>query len=290
MDVLSLLLEHLHFNARLVFEGGLCGPWSLANEDNIGRTTFHLVTKGSVWLHGLPGEQPRLLVAGDLVLFPRDAGCVLSNNFHVSHECAALQTMDWSEAEVGLICGYFSFGDSSPIWLLEQLPSYVHIESEKASPLRTVVELLIDESAGSEPGRYAIMERLADGLFMYVLRHCMLASTVQCGLLAGLSDKTLRQVLLAMHREPQRQWDLLALADHAHLSRSTFSERFTTVIGVPPMEYLTRWRMQVAARLLRSGRITMIQAAQKVGYSSDVAFSKAFKRVMGCSPSEYKRR
>lgn len=290
MDVLSPFLEQLHFNAHLVFEGGLCGPWSISATDNIGRTTFHLVTKGSVWLHGLPDVRPLQMKAGDLVLFPRDTGCTLSDSVHVVQECVPLEVADWSHADAALICGYFSFTENSPTWLLDQLPTYVHLSGDLAGRLRTVVDLLIFESAGSEPGRHAIMARLADGLFMYVIRYCMSSRLVQSGLLAGLSDKALRHTLLAIHREPAKDWNLLTLAEHAHLSRSTFSVRFTSIVGIAPMEYVTRWRMQMAARRLLGGRTTMFQIAHDVGYTSEVAFSKAFKRVMGCTPSVYKRR
>ncbi|MBI2379452.1 MAG: AraC family transcriptional regulator [Gammaproteobacteria bacterium] len=290
MDVLSPLLEQLHFSARLVFEGGLCGPWSLEDAASKGRTTFHLITKGQVWLHGLDATEPVSMQAGDLVFFPRDPGSRLSSSPKLSAQTPAVPELaEWSQAESALLCGYFAFGADSPTWLFEHLPGHIRIPGDDGTPMRQLVALLIDESMQERPGRQAIMARLADNLFLYFLRHCLHDPSIQMGLMAGLRDPALRGALMAMHREPAAAWDLASLSDKAHLSRSSFAERFARTVGTPPLEYLTRWRMQVAALLLKDERVSLIRVAEQVGYSSEVAFSKAFKRVTGQPPSQYRR-
>jgi AraC-like DNA-binding protein len=146
------------------------------------------------------------------------------------------------------------------------------------------------ETSSERPGAQTVVSRLADVIFIQIVRgHLASLGGQGTGWLAALADPQVGAALSLLHRSPETAWTVQALAQHVAMSRSAFAARFTRLVGDPPLHYLTRWRMQKAAGLLREGHSTIAQVAEAVGYDSEAAFSKAFKRAQGAAPGAYRR-
>src|SRR5262249_21783392 len=161
----------------------------------------------------------------------------------------------------------------------------IHLRGEGRLPewLDGTLRLLSVEARSRSPGRETIVTRLIDVLFVQVVRSWLESEGArnEHGWLGALRDARIARALAAMHEDPRRAWTVEELASHAGVSRSRFAARFTALVGEPPLAYLSRWRMQVAARLLEDPELTIAEVASRVGYVSEPAFSKAFKRAMG---------
>jgi transcriptional regulator GlxA family with amidase domain len=187
---------------------------------------------------------------------------------------------------VRLLGGYFAFDSPDADLLVSLLPPVVQLRG--AERLATLVKLVAQEAIGQEPGRDVVLSRLVEVLLVEALRAAQ-SSDAPPGLLRGLADGRLTASLRQMHRDPARPWTVPQLASESALSRSAFFDRFTRVVGVPPIEYLFRWRMAVAKDLLRRRRLPLADVAERVGYSSTSTFSTAFSRHVGQPPARYAR-
>ncbi len=195
--------------------------------------------------------------------------------------------------ETLLICGAFRFRQRHGHPLLSLLPEAIHLRGDGGRApewLDATLKFLASEARSARPGRETLVSRLTDVLFVQVVR-AWLAEQPQGrgGWLGALRDPRIGAALAAMHEHPERPWTVGTLAALAGSSRSPFAGRFAALVGEPPLAYLTGWRMQVAARLLLSGRSSIGEVASRVGYASEPAFSKAFKRAMGVAPGAYRR-
>jgi AraC family transcriptional regulator, activator of mtrCDE len=295
-DVLDELLRAVSFRAQLAYHGQVCDAWSL-DTSGTGNVSFHLIGHGSCWLHLPSVPAPVRLHGGDVVMFPRDAQHVLAPEPQAEPSYGVRvrpreAPIDRSSPGVALICGFVEVDPGARQLLLTALPDYLIVRSATDSanrPLRTLLELMVSEASGDNPGTRAILERLADALFFYVLRESTRQSGHGPGFLAALADPLLRPSVTAMCRDPARDLGLDQLAALCAMSRSAFAERFHTVAGTPPGEFLTRWRMQLARRWLRDERVSVPEAAERCGYISEAAFAKAFKRVIGVGPGAVRR-
>ena len=191
-----------------------------------------------------------------------------------------------------MLGGYFHFERTNARLLVRLLPPVVHVRRDEveAGRLRRIVELIAEEADGDRPGRDLILERLVQVLLVEALR-CRPAAAArqERGLMAGLADPALARSLREIHVDVARGWTVAELAQAAYMSRAVFAERFARTVGMPPMQYLLKWRMAIAKDLLRSERPPLAQLAERVGYQSASAFSTAFTRLTGCSPSEFAR-
>lgn len=171
------------------------------------------------------------------------------------------------------------------------LPTIVHIRRQsEAAALRWSVERMMQELSEQRAGGFLILQHLAHMMLVQALRlHLAEGHKRGAGWLFALADKQMSAAMNAMHGDPARRWTLSALAEHARMSRSTFALRFKEMVGVSPMEYLTRWRMLLAGDQLANTGNSISVIAPSLGYESESAFSTAFKRVMGCSPRNYVR-
>jgi transcriptional regulator GlxA family with amidase domain len=157
--------------------------------------------------------------------------------------------------------------------------------------LQHTLEALIAEANGQQPGSQVLLTRLADVLFVQVLRAWIAKPDSQVtGWLAALTDPQISQSLAHMHRNTAHTWSVEELARTVAMSRSAFASRFSLLVGEPPLSYLRRWRMTIARGLLRDTNGSLSSIAQQIGYGSEAAFSKAFKEMMGVSPGTYRRR
>ncbi|MFZ5493514.1 MAG: AraC family transcriptional regulator [Pseudomonadota bacterium] len=286
-DLLSSVLSAYQLRAGVYANPRLCGVWQMGTSGHR-RAAFHVVGEGRCWLH-LRDAPSQALDGGDLVVFPHDAWHMLSGT----------PTLDGDENRLPdggdgpfttLVCGYFEFlaGDKNPI--LDALPEVIVVRGSSGSPhLGVIGRLLLEEADTADPGSRTVLDKLADTLFVMVVRHYINQATDRQGVLAALADTRLRRALAAMHREPARAWTLESLAQVAGMSRAGFAQRFADLVGSTPIEYLTRWRMTQAELLLRNPQVSVAGAAERVGYETEAAFRKAFKRIHGIGPGALRR-
>jgi AraC-like DNA-binding protein len=255
---------------------------------------------GQCWLvvEGVP--DPVLLEAGECFLLPRGLPFRLTTDLalepvHYSVAWARIdKSQDVPEIPEGaryIAGGFFGFTGGHAEMLLNSLPPIVHIrrESDKAS-MRWSLERLREELRDPQPGGSLIAQQLAYTMLIQALRlHLADTASAGPGWLSALADKHMSLAIASMHNDPGRPWTLLSLAERVGMSRSVFALRFRETVGVTPMEYLTRWRMLLAADRLKNSSDGLSAIAQSLGYESESAFGKAFRRVMGCSPRQYTR-
>lgn len=205
---------------------------------------------------------------------------------------AADTTAKNAGTQATIICGWFSFDEASAQPLTDLIPPVLHVRMDQArsNTLQASLQLLAMETAEPDMGSGIVVSRLADIIFVHAIRaHIANAGDDELGWLTALADKKLGAALRAMHKDMAHNWTVESLARVAGLSRSAFALRFKEKVGESPLEYLTRWRMFKAGCLLRQHDKSLGEIADLVGYESDVAFNKAFKRVKGVPPGEYRR-
>jgi AraC family transcriptional activator of mtrCDE len=292
-DGLSSLLARLKLSARVFLRADFCGDWAVDTSGER-RAPFHLVTRGTGWLHK-PGAEPLLLTAGDLVLFPRDSEHTLSSSETVSDHAVVNMPSDPDhlvEPVTGLMCGYFSFDERAAAPLLDGLQESIvlHLnDTSRHHETSVLVQLWMNEAAVQAPGCEAAIDQLAYVVFIHLIREQLSRGRVKGPLLA-LADPRLGPILNRIHADPGAVASVDELAAEALMSRSAFAERFKSVVGLTPGRYLTHWRMQLAADLLLHTDHSMIQISEQCGYQSEVAFRKAFRHNIGISPGKFRVR
>ena len=266
---------------------------------------YHMVTRGSCWA-GLTDQPAVRLETGDVIVFPRGDAHVLSSApgmrgeveetaFHsASHRPLpiTLSLQGDGQERTGVICGFFGC-DARPFNpLLNTLPAVIHLRGsgDGHSVLRTLVELAVDESSSAKPGGQVMLARICELLFVEMVRRYLTTlPPEEVGWFAALRDPTVGRALQKLHERPAHNWSLDGLAREVGVSRTLLAERFAHIVGIPPIQYLAQWRMQLAASLLRTSTASLAQIADGVGYGSEAALSRAFKRYVGIAPAPYRR-
>ncbi|MFF4243215.1 cupin domain-containing protein [Streptomyces sp. NPDC001822] len=294
-DVLALLDTRSHLSSSLVAGG----RWALNFEAPAG-VKFNAVRRGACSLE-VEGEREAIaLAAGDCYLLtqPRrftlrsDPGAFAVDAEHVFSraEGGVARAGDGSD-EVLLVGGRFSFGDRARSLLLEGLPAVVHVPAGTAGAdtLQWALAQIDQELRRGEMASALVAEHLAVVMLVHVLRvHLAREPHAVSGWLAGLTDPAVAAALTSMHRRPEHRWTVAELAETGAVSRSTLAARFKDMVGCGPLDYLTRWRVELASRHLREDTGTIATIAHAVGYGSESALSTAFKRVTGSSPRDYR--
>ncbi|WP_433383981.1 AraC family transcriptional regulator [Actinoplanes sp. CA-142083] len=296
MDVLSDAIGVMRAGRPHSAEIRKRAPWGVRAAPFSG-SGFHVVLEGTCWLIPPEGE-PIGLGAGDVVCLPHGCGHALADSLStpvVGAPIAALPeirpTADaGAGAETVLLCGAYTLDQTRPHPLFEELPEVIHLPARlgRRSPLHAAVNLLGDEVANPDQGSGAVVSALLDMMLLYILR-AWLAQESDGGWAATLGDPVIAAALRHIHQEPARPWTVEDLGATAGLSRAAFSRRFTSLVGKPPLGYLTWWRMTLAAQLLRDSDKPVQSIAQRTGYTSEFAFGKAFKRELGVSPGRYRQ-
>ncbi|PLZ01780.1 AraC family transcriptional regulator [Burkholderia sp. WAC0059] len=300
MDVLSETLSMLHPRSTLSagLQGG--GEWGLRFPAHEG-VKFNAVIRGACWLLVDGVASPVRLEAGDCFLLTKGRSFVLTTNLNlepVDSQPAYDRAVDGiARCNAGddffLIGGRFTFEDSGILPFTDTLPPVVHVQcnTEQASVLRWALLQLASELKLGYPGGALMAKNLAHMMFVQILR-LFLNGLEQRGVgwLYAVTDSKLRAVISAIQRLPAHRWTVPELSSVAGMSRSVFAQRFKEVVGVSPIEYVTRWRMLIAVERLRNSRQTIATIAFSLGYESESAFSSAFKRVMDCSPKHFQKR
>ncbi|WP_407297406.1 AraC family transcriptional regulator [Stutzerimonas zhaodongensis] len=243
-------------------------------------------------------EQPSItLQAGDFVLIPAAYDFAMMSLQPMAAEDADtlpvevrprdiyIGTPDMP-TDVQLLAGHCTFGSPDAALLVSLLPQLIHVRGERR--LATLVELVTEEARGQRPARDVILAHLLEVLFIEALRASAIEDAPP-GLIRGLGDERLAVAIRRMHEQPSQTWTVARLAKEAALSRTIFFERFKEALGMPPMAYLLAWRMALAKKLLRGRDDSVSEIAQRIGYSSVSAFSVAFTRYTGLTPSRYSR-
>ena len=282
----------------------LHAPWGL-RFPAAGAAGVHVILKGTAWLLAPDGAEPILLQAGDVALVRRRAphgladdprtplwDANLAEHVPADHWPADGSALDADTRGTVLIGGTYDLNGARPHPLLDSLPDVVHLPARvgAGSTVRTVVDLLGAEMDRDLPGVSAATPALLDLLLLYAMRAWFEGPQAPSGWARALRDPAISRALRAIQREPAQPWTVAALAAQANLSRAAFARRFGELTGQPPLTYLTWWRMTIAARLLQSTPDPLDAIAGRVGYSTEYAFSKAFKREFGLAPSHYRRR
>lgn len=255
---------------------------------------------GQCWLvvEGMP--EPMLLQVGDCFLLPRGLPFQLSTDLSLkpvlyTDACARLgmrrEPPGATEGARYIAGGHFTLTGSHTEMLLQSLPPVVHIRREQdRATMRWSLERMREELSNPQPGGLLIAQQLAYMMLIQALRlHLTDAAHSAPGWLSALADPHMSRAIASMHQAPGDAWTLESLAKRVGMSRSVFALRFRQTVGIAPMEYLTRWRMLLAAEQLKSSSGDLSTTAQSLGYQSASAFGKAFRRVMGCSPRQYTR-
>jgi AraC family transcriptional regulator, activator of mtrCDE len=287
-DALGQVLRQLRLRASVSNLGRLCGLWAI-DASGSGQATFHLVLSGRCWLR-VGATPPRELGAGDLVLLPRDAPHLISDGPSaeaVVPPMGGFASTASSTEGTTLVCGQLLLSKGAGLPLLRALPECRVFHASGANGdrwARSLVEQLVREVDGRAPGADAVIERLIDLLFIEALRHHAERAPERAGLLAALADERLERSLRRMHGDLAHPWTVDGLAEIAGMSRSAFSESFRAHLGESPMKYLTRWRLHVAAGLLVDSNASVLEIALQVGYGTEPALARAFRRELGLSP------
>jgi AraC-like DNA-binding protein len=319
VDVLSDVLRALRLRGAVFYNVTAGGPWvaeapparELAPHVMPGSEhviEYHVVTSGTCW-GGLIGEPALQLGAGDIIVFPQGDAHVMASASGMrgpvnvaAHAAAALQRLpirvDYGTVggrdEVHVICGFLAC-DSRPFNpLLAALPRVIHTRRAGGSHgemLDHFMSCALAESRTPRAGGEVVLARLSELMFMEVVREYVgslhAIESGRSGWLSGLRDEVVGRALASLHSQPTRAWTLEDLAHKVGASRSALAERFADYVGVPPMQYLAQWRMQLAANLL-AGPATLAEIAVDVGYGSEAAFSRAFKKIVGLSPATWR--
>jgi len=294
--VLDEYLRTINFRSEVYFRGQVCDDWYLDTSGS-GHVNVHVVCHGDCWFR-LPGlSEPLQLYEGDVVVLPHDAAHLLLSAPGLPAQYGVISKPhqvrhDRDLPGTALFCGYLIVDKGTYANVFAMLPDFLIIRShqgEDAKQFRTLIDLLFSETQAEHLGSAAILDRLADAMMFYVIRHSLAQCAKPAGLVVALADKQIRSALVAMCDEPAQAWTVDALAEKAFMSRSSFAERFGALVGKTPMEFLVEWRMQLARRWLERDRLTVAEVAERCGYQSETAFSKAFKRIAGVGPGEFRR-
>lgn len=271
------------------------GAWAV-RYSAFGQPSFCTMLEG-VCVLAVDQQGPVQLAAGDFVLMPATPGFTLSGQepavpVFLDPHAAQGSTGELRHGrpsgppEVRMLGGYFEFESPDAALLVSLLPVLLHVRGVER--LQVLVQLVREESLDTRPGRELVLSRLVELLLIEALRSTT-GDGAPPGLLRGLADARVAVGLRLMHEAPARTWTVDALAREAALSRSTFFERFSRAVGLPPMEYLLAWRMALAKDLLGRGGMAIAEVAERVGYSSASTFSTAFSRHVGQPPGRYAR-
>jgi AraC-like DNA-binding protein len=303
-DPLGEALHHLRMSGAFYCRTELTAPWGLTLPPLPEYAWFHIVTAGSARLEPDEGE-PLVLGAGDLALVTHGAGHVLRSESGVpSPGILELEREEVSDryeilrhggggAPTRLMCGAVRFDQPAARNLVAALPDLIRMEALTAPDverIQSTLSLIAAETALPRPGGEAVITRLADVLVIQAIRAWIESDAdAQTGWLGALRDPQIGRALALIHADPARPWTVAALAREVAMSRSAFAARFATLVGEPAMQYVTRVRMQMAVTALRDEGASVAELAGRLGYRSQAAFARAFKRVVGVAPGAIKR-
>jgi AraC-like DNA-binding protein len=314
--VLSDVLRSIRLTGAVYFDFELSSPWVAAAPPSreIAGTVmpgaqrvieYHVVARGVGWAQ-TDGERPIALKEGDLIIFPQGDAHVLSSAPGMRTEPdmsmfakrptplpLVYEGGGGGPERTRIVCCFLGCDERPFNPLLASLPRVMHLSGAGSDGaggwLATLLNIAVRESGTARAGRENVLARLSELMFVEAIRRYVEAlPRPQTGWLAGLRDPVVGHALSALHAEPASGWTVERLARHVGASRSVLADRFAEMVGHPPMQYLALWRMQLASRLLLDGS-QIAEVARLVGYESEAAFSRAFKKLLGQAPASWRR-
>jgi AraC-like DNA-binding protein len=317
-DPLSDLLKAVRLTGAVFFEIAAEDPWAvgsparefilpkiLPGADHL--IAYHVVTTGRCFATAV-GGQAISLEAGQVIMFTSGQPHIMSSGPNMPAEPPMPDVLEVATSgekpfcinfgsgapSVRLVCGYLACDARPYNPLLENLPPIITAGNSSDGGedlIAQFVRFAVAEAAGKHAGSESVLTKLSELMFIDVVRRYLeKLPSEQAGWLGGLRDPLVGKALSLMHAKPAHDWTLEELAKQAGLSRSVLAERFSQFVGIPPMQYLAKWRMQIAAELLSGGNTNVAGIAARVGYQSEAAFSRAFKKTIGVAPSAWRRR
>ncbi len=318
IDPLSDVLKTVRLTGAAFFDVAARAPWVAEQppRELILRRTlpdaqhliaYHLITEGRCFA-GIVGEEPTMVEAGEVIVFTKGDQHVMSSDPGMRAGPSSYPPLDAADSQLPfpvrlggdgpiaarLVCGFLAC-DARPFNpLLDNLPRVIRAGEPKGNEtgwLGRLVRLAMSESAEKRAGSESVLARMSELMFIEVVRRYLEnLPPEQIGWLAGLRDPFVGRALAFIHGSPARNWTIEELAKKAGVSRSVLSDRFACLVGMPPMHYLAKWRMQIAAELLSAGNTNIAAVAARTGYGSEAAFSRAFTKIVGMPPSAWRRR
>ena len=303
-DPLGEALHFLRMSGVFYCRSEFTSPWALELPPFENCAMFHMVTAGECWVE-VAGEAPHLLRPGELLVVPHGTGHRLASTpglaaaklFDLERE----QVSDRFEilrhggggASTSAICGVVEFESHAAKQLIGLLPRLITVNAWVGTPetewIQSTLRFMADEASVARAGGETVITRLADILVVQAIRAWIARDpAAKTGWLGALQDKQVGRAIAAIHRRVDHAWTLPALAAHAGMSRSAFAQRFSELVGEPAMRYATRWQMQAASTWLEAGDSVAVVAG-RLGYDSEAAFSRTFKRIVGLSPGAARR-
>jgi AraC-like DNA-binding protein len=313
MDALSEVLQAIRLEGALYLDAEFTAPWCVEAQfglhtaaDRLPRSEhiafFHVLTDGTCRARLVDGTEVLDLAAGDILMFPHDHPHLLGSDVSLP-PAERDQVIDkrggglfqmrhgGGGAATRFVCGYLACDPRICRPLFSALPRMLRVSvGEDAAWLLQMLRVGVQESLAQGPGARSLLAKLAELMFVEAIRRfAMTQPEDRRGWLAGLRDRHVGRALALLHGRPAHAWTVDSLAREVALSRSTFAERFVELIGEPPMQYLTRWRLALAAQRLRAGSEPISRVAERAGYESEAAFNRAFKREFGRPPSAWRK-
>jgi len=308
MDALSEILKSVRLDGAVYKDAEFTAPWCIHARHGLDAVRarlpraesvlfFHFVAEGSCRMR--VGDREEVARSGDLIVFLQDEHQLMGSDLNLPPTEVeptvppgpVNSTLGGGGDRTRFVCGYMGYNRSLCRPLFDVLPRALRIPKGEGPAPYLLGELLqtgLRESADSRPGGASLLAKLAELMFVDALRRYVDALPSK-GWIAGLRDPYAGRALALIHGEPDRAWTVDTLAHQVALSRSAFAEHFSQLVGEPPMQYLMRWRLALAAQALRSGSEAITRIAERSGYDSDAAFSRAFKREFGMPPAAWRK-
>lgn len=306
MDALSTVIETLQLKGHVYFRTLFHGPWAVEVEAYQQAVRFHYVIQGSCYVKVDGEAQIRRVQQGEIILVPHGRAHIMADQPRTQAmplaraiELSGYQGRgvfelgeDKSQADTVLICGYFDFDRSSDHPLITQLPASIVIDQAQVmdySWLSDALKILAYETRENRTGSNAVIRRLIEVIFLIALRAWSEADHTDQTFLSAIADPQLGKSLKALHQDPGKNWTVDLLAKEAGLSRTAYAERFRQYTAITPMQYATNWRIRVACTQMSTSKESIEQIAENIGYQSVAAFTRAFRKVVGTNPGQYRR-
>jgi len=301
MDAMSDILRMIRLTGVVYFRSDFTRPWGM-NINKSPVAQFHLVARGRCYLYIEDSSEMVELMAGDAVVFPHGGAHWLADEpgrerisgMRVVESIKVNEPVFQNGDDVctTLVCGHFEFERDIKHPFIEALPKFIHVsdtEQRQFSWLENATKVILQETGSGNPGAEVVAERLAEVLFIQLLRSYIVSRGEEDGFLAALNDRDISNALKLMHSVPEEPWTVGSISKKIGMSRSSFAERFKKFVGTTPMDYLTKWRMQRARDLLANSELSLGAISKRVGYTSEPAFNRAFKKQFKETPGYMRR-
>ena len=298
MDVISTILEKLKLSSAIYFKSDFAAPWGMDILSGA-FAQFHMLAEGQCTL--ATSKQKIKLKAGDIIIFPQGTAHWIADKIKskrrdgqevVAEILNGNSVFTGTKLATTLVCGHFEFDRNFDHPFIHELPEIIHITEDEINELpwlRTVTDLIIKETQSKKAGSDILQKKLGEILFIHSIRAYMHQQQLKQGFLAAIQDRKIGTALKAIHQHPDQDWQLSSLARIAGMSRTGFSNQFKALLGETPLTYITNWRIAEAKGLLEESKKSVGEIAESVGYRSEAAFNRVFKKRVALTPLKYRK-